>query len=150
MYVGLLRFHEVFFGDVAGLETALETVFDKYREGDSLLFGPGDGWRGWPKDATQDDLKATIDGPTAQRKLDVGSVKDSSDGEKTQHIWSRILVPGKLKSNSSDDKPLKASADLGRYAREAFAAQDTCRFVLGFPLCGSLDLGTLSSWGDRV
>ncbi|QYS93445.1 Pkinase_fungal domain-containing protein [Trichoderma simmonsii] len=32
MYVGLPRFHEIFFGDVAGLEAASEAVFDKCQE----------------------------------------------------------------------------------------------------------------------
>ncbi|KAJ4865026.1 hypothetical protein T069G_01556 [Trichoderma breve] len=40
IYVGLPRFHGVFFGDVAGLGAASEAVFDKCQEGDSLLFGP--------------------------------------------------------------------------------------------------------------
>jgi len=31
----------------------------------------------------------------------------------------------------------KAWFDLGRYARVVLAAQDSCRFVLGFTLCGS-------------
>jgi hypothetical protein len=30
----------------------------------------------------------------------------------------------------------KAWFDLGRYARVVLAAQDSCRFVLGFTLCG--------------
>ncbi|UKZ74028.1 hypothetical protein TrVFT333_001682 [Trichoderma virens FT-333] len=32
MHVGLPRFHEVFFGDVAGLQAASEAVFDKCQE----------------------------------------------------------------------------------------------------------------------
>jgi len=47
-------------------------------------------------------------------------------------------VPGELKSNSSADTAAKAWLDLGRYAREVLAAQDTRRFVLGFIVCGSL------------
>ncbi|KAL6807586.1 hypothetical protein GGI42DRAFT_351039 [Trichoderma sp. SZMC 28013] len=170
MYVGLPRFHEVFFGDVAGLEAASEAVFEKCQEGDSPLFDPGDGWRGWPKGANQDDVldwftetcnelaalaedhnpnpspqrrplvqpNTPVDGSTAQRKLDVGFVKDQSAGEKPRHTWSQILVPGELKSNPSDDKPSGAWVDLGRYAREVLAVQDTRRYVLGFTLCGSL------------
>lgn len=53
MYVGLLRFHQVFFGDMAGFEAASAAVFDKCQEGDSSLLSPGDGWRGWLKDANQ-------------------------------------------------------------------------------------------------
>ncbi|KAH7271716.1 hypothetical protein B0J15DRAFT_461736 [Fusarium solani] len=43
-----------------------------------------------------------------------------------------------LKSNPSADKASEAWLDLGRYAREVLAAQDTRRFALGFALCGSL------------
>ncbi|PTB60681.1 hypothetical protein M431DRAFT_489455 [Trichoderma harzianum CBS 226.95] len=42
MYVDLPRFHEFFFGDVAGLEAASEAIFDKCQESDSPLVGPGD------------------------------------------------------------------------------------------------------------
>ena len=56
MYVGLPRFHETFFGGVAGLQTTSETVFKKCLEGDDPLFSAG--WRGWPKDAIQDSVLA--------------------------------------------------------------------------------------------
>lgn len=49
-----------------------------------------------------------------------------------------MLVPGELKSNPLADKASKAWLDLGTYAREVLAAQDSRRFVLGFTLCGSL------------
>jgi len=47
-------------------------------------------------------------------------------------------MPGELKSNPSADKALEAWLDLGRYAREVLATQDTCRFILGFTIYGSL------------
>ena len=47
-------------------------------------------------------------------------------------------MPGELKSNPSADIASKAWLNLGRYAREVLAAQETRRFVLGFTLCGSL------------
>lgn len=59
-------------------------------------------------------------------------------GKDSKYHWSHILVPGELKSNRSADKASKAWLDLGRYAREVLAAQDTRRFVLGFTLCGPL------------
>ncbi|KAK3369809.1 hypothetical protein B0T24DRAFT_488694, partial [Lasiosphaeria ovina] len=52
--------------------------------------------------------------------------------------WSQILVPGELKSNPSADIAPKAWLDLGTYAREVLATQDSRRFVLGFTICGSL------------
>lgn len=54
MYVRLPRFYETFFGSVAGLEAASEAVFKKCVEGDNPLFSAG--WRGWRKDANQDDV----------------------------------------------------------------------------------------------
>lgn len=71
------------------------------------------------------------------RKLDVGFIgKQDADG--SNHHWSHILIPGELKSNSDLDTASKTWLDLGRYVREAFAAQDSRRFVLGFTLCGSI------------
>ncbi|KAF1354391.1 hypothetical protein EJ07DRAFT_132963 [Lizonia empirigonia] len=78
-----------------------------------------------------------VQGSTADRKLDVGFVDDPSAGVDSKCHWSQILVPGELKSNPSADKASKAWLDLGRYARDVFAAQDSRRFVLGFTLCGS-------------
>ena len=79
-----------------------------------------------------------LQGSTADRKLDVGFVDGEGAGVNSKHHWSRILVPGELKSNPLADKASKAWLDLGRYAREVLAAQDSRRFVLGFTLCGSL------------
>lgn len=79
-----------------------------------------------------------LQGSTADRKLDVGFVDDEGAGIDSTHHWSRILVPGELKSNPLADKASKAWLDLGRYAREVLAAQDSRRFVLSFTICGSL------------
>ncbi|KAF2174640.1 hypothetical protein K469DRAFT_648104 [Zopfia rhizophila CBS 207.26] len=79
-----------------------------------------------------------VQGSTADRKLDVGFVDDPSAGVDSKCHWSQILIPGELKSNPSADRASKAWLDLGRYAREVLAAQDSRRFVLGFTLCGSL------------
>jgi hypothetical protein len=79
-----------------------------------------------------------LQGSTADRKLDVGFVDDPSAGEDSKCHWKHILVPGELKSNPSADIASKAWLDLGRYAREVLAAQDTRQFVLGFTLCGPL------------
>jgi hypothetical protein len=63
-------------------------------------------------------------------------VDDLNAGEDSKCHWSQILVLGKFKKNPLADTASKAWLDLGRYAREVFAAQDTRRFVLGFTLCG--------------
>ncbi|KAJ5318315.1 hypothetical protein N7476_004735 [Penicillium atrosanguineum] len=78
-----------------------------------------------------------IQGSTAERKLDIGFVSDADAKKDTHCHWSQILVPVELKSNPATDTASKAWLDLGRYAREVLAAQDTRRFVLGFTLCGS-------------
>ncbi|EXL64384.1 hypothetical protein FOPG_19350 [Fusarium oxysporum f. sp. conglutinans race 2 54008] len=79
-----------------------------------------------------------IQGSTGERKLDIGSVKNTSAGKDSRCRWSLILVPGKLKSNPSADKASMAWLDLGRHAREVLVAQNTRRFVLSFTICGSL------------
>jgi hypothetical protein len=79
-----------------------------------------------------------LQGSTAERKLDIGFVDDLNAGEDSKCHWSQILVPGELKKNPLADAASKAWLDLGRYAREVLAAQDTRRFVLGFTLCGPL------------
>lgn len=104
MFVGLPRFHETFFGQVADLQTASKAVFKKCIEDGESLFS--NGWSGWPRDANQDDVLSwfaelseklatlaedyksipthrrrplaqpnkPIQGSTAERKLDVGFV----------------------------------------------------------------------------
>jgi hypothetical protein len=79
-----------------------------------------------------------LQGSIADRKLDIGFVDAPNAGVNSKCRWSHILIPGELKSNPSADKASKAWLDLGRYAREVLAAQDSRRFVLGFTLCGSL------------
>ncbi|PKY05935.1 hypothetical protein P168DRAFT_250930 [Aspergillus campestris IBT 28561] len=82
---------------------------------------------GWPHQPLQ--------GSIAARKLDVGFVRSSQmTGDQTH--WSHILVMGELKRSPKMDTTSSTWLDLGRYAREVFAAQDTRRFVLGFTLCG--------------
>ncbi|KAI1673447.1 Monoamine oxidase N [Pyrenophora tritici-repentis] len=115
LYVGIPGFFEAFFEDVLGLRPAAQAVFDKCREEIALSTGS-----------------------TADRKLDIGFVDDLNAGVNSKCRWSQILIPGELKSNPLADKASKAWLDLGRYAREVLAAQDSRRFVLGFTLCGSL------------
>ncbi|KAG8664999.1 uncharacterized protein FPOAC1_012977 [Fusarium poae] len=54
MYVGLRRFHDAYFGGVAGLDAASQAFFDQCVEASDPLFE--DGWKGWPEDAKQDDV----------------------------------------------------------------------------------------------
>ncbi|KAI1313249.1 serine/threonine-protein kinase Sgk2 [Xylaria venustula] len=168
LYVGVPRFRETFFGAVADLQTASELFFKKCIEGNTPRFRRGwIGWPKdanqddvlcWFAELSEElaafaeHYKSTlthrrrplaqpnrpIQGSTAERKLDVGFVSDQKAGKDSRCHWRQILVPGELKSNPSADTASKAWLDLGRYAREVLAAQDTRRFVLGFTLCGSL------------
>jgi hypothetical protein len=168
MHVGLRNFHATYFGDVADLETASEAFFKQCIEASNPLFDRGwRGWPENAKQddvlrwfaelseklaAFAEDYKSSptrqrrplakpnepIDGSIGKRKMDVGFVNDPKAGKDSRCHWSQILVPGELKSNPSADKASEAWLDLGRYAREVLAAQDTRRFVLGFTLCGSL------------
>ncbi len=167
MYIRVPGFHERFFGGVAELDTISESVFKRCMEGDNPLFCEGwNGWpkdanqedvlsfiaqlsdqlvnlaedhMSTPKHRRRPLAQPNkpIQGSTAERKLDIGFVNDPTAGKNYRCHWSQILIPGELKSNPSADTASKAWLDLGRYAREVLAAQDTRRFVLGFTLCGS-------------
>ena len=153
---------------MAGLEAASGAFFKKCMEGSNPLFSKGwsewpkdanqDAVLSWFADLTErlavfaDDYKSTpthrrrllvlpntpIQGSRAEHKMDVGFVDIPEAGKYSRCHWSQVLIPGELKSNPSADIASKAWLDLGKYAREVLAAQDTCRFVLGFTICGSL------------
>ncbi|KAJ5318441.1 hypothetical protein N7476_004861 [Penicillium atrosanguineum] len=167
LYVGLPHFRSTFFGAVSGLQQGSEAVFQRCIEGSDSLFVNGwKGWPNdanqekvlsWFADLSEKLATISADyspvtarlrrplaqpnkpiqGSTAERKLDIGFVNDADAKKDTHCHWSQILVPGELKSNPAADTASKAWLDLGRYAREVLAAQDTRRFVLGFTLCGS-------------
>ncbi|KAL2168365.1 hypothetical protein VTG60DRAFT_7343 [Thermothelomyces hinnuleus] len=168
MYVDLGGFHKTYFGSVPNLGTVSKKFFEECLEGSDPLFDNGwKGWPqeakqddvlSWFADFTE-KLAAfaesynsapvhtrrplakpdePIDGSVGKRKMDVGFVNDPGAKKDSRCHWSQILVPGELKSNPSADIPSEAWLDLGRYAREVLAAQDTRRFVLGFTVCGSL------------
>ncbi|KAE8400506.1 hypothetical protein BDV37DRAFT_274354 [Aspergillus pseudonomiae] len=81
-----------------------------------------------------------LQGSSTKRKLDVAIVKDIDQQieEGGPFDWSRVLVPGELKSSPDLDTASNTWRDLGRYAREVFSSQETRRFVLGFTLCGPI------------
>lgn len=168
MYVGLRDFHKTYFGDVRNLQTASETFFSHCLEGSNPLFHDGwSGWPkeakqeevlSWFTDFTErlatfaegydnapvrkrrslaKNPDQPIAGSVGKRKMDIGFV-DNLSAVNDSRCDCQMLVPGELKSNPSADRPSEAWLDLGRYAREVLAAQDSRRFVLGFTLCGSL------------
>lgn len=168
MYVGLRSFYNTYFGRVTDLEMTSEAFFEMCQEGGEPLFDNGwTGWPedakqedvlSWFADFSEKLAKfaegktsvptrqrrplakpnKTIDGSIGKRKMDVGFVNDPEAGKESRCHWSQVLVPGELKSNRAADKASEAWLDLGRYAREVLAAQDTRHFVLGFSICGSL------------
>jgi Fungal protein kinase len=79
-----------------------------------------------------------LSGSTPKRKLDIGFANGMETSENFRYDWSKILVPGELKSNPNADRRTDTWLDLARYARHVLTAQDTRRFVLGFTLCGSI------------
>ncbi|KAK7972490.1 hypothetical protein PG988_006624 [Apiospora saccharicola] len=117
---------------VADLDTVSEATFQKCKGGEIPLFD--EGWQGWPKDTNQDVLH-WFAGVWRKRKLDVGFVSDPNATQDSRCHWPQILVR-ELKSNPAADKPSEAWLDLGRYAQEVLAAQDTRRFVLASPSAG--------------
>lgn len=66
-----------------------------------------------------------LEGSITKRKLDIGFVDDINATESSRCHWSQILVPGELKNDKKYDSPSSVWLDLGRYAREVLAAQDS-------------------------
>ncbi|KAK4135944.1 hypothetical protein BT67DRAFT_461555 [Trichocladium antarcticum] len=145
IYIGLQDLYKTYFGDIPNLENASETFFEQNCLGGSNpLFSGQDDVLSWFVVFTEklaafaescDSAPAhkrrplakpnkPIAGSVGKRKMDIGFMDDDSG-----YHWSQILVPGELKSNPSADRPSEARLDLGRYAREVLAAQDTRRFV---------------------
>jgi hypothetical protein len=167
LYVGIPKFWDKYFGGVDELEAASEVFFEQCRRGARPMFVDGwtswptsakeDEVLQWLSSFSKElatfaanrrssparprrplaKLNTPIYGSVGIRKLDIGFVNDTEAQADTTCRWSQILVPGGLKSNPSADKASEAWFDLGRYAREVLAAQDTRRFVIGFTICGA-------------
>jgi hypothetical protein len=58
LYVGVPGFFDAFFGDVPGLRTAAQAVFDKCKERNGPLFWAESGWQGWPEGAKERDVQS--------------------------------------------------------------------------------------------
>ncbi|KAJ0103725.1 hypothetical protein J7T55_001741 [Diaporthe amygdali] len=145
LYVGLPEFRTIYFGRVAGWsgwpkDANQDEVLSWFADLCEKLAAFAKDYRSDPADRRRPVAQPNkpIHGSTGERKLDVGFVDDPKAEKDSRCHWSQILVPGELKSNPLADKASKAWLDLGTYAREVLAAQDTRRFVLGFTLCGSL------------
>ncbi|KAK7433957.1 hypothetical protein Landi51_13731 [Colletotrichum acutatum] len=86
----------------------------------------------------REDAGATCESPEVQRDTSAEPLNLAQHANAWFDGGPQTGLPGELKSNPSADTASKAWIDLGRYAREVLAAQDTRRFVMGFTLCGSL------------
>jgi hypothetical protein len=58
--------------------------------------------------------------------------------EHYQHSWHNVLVPGKLKSDPSQDGETEVYLRLASYVREVFGAQCGRRYVHAFSICGDI------------
>ncbi|KAM5440864.1 hypothetical protein MferCBS31731_004003 [Microsporum ferrugineum] len=166
IYVDITGFYDTFFGDVPELQARAQAVLERCMEGEDPLYREEIGWRAWPEDTKEAPVLAwllevidkitqffegcvsgepirrrplaqphkPIQGSTAERKLDVGFMDGTDPLEDGKYAWSQILVPGELKNDPGYDT--QSRLDLGRYAREVLAAQDSRHFVPGFTLCG--------------
>lgn len=54
MYVGIPRFFEAFFGEIA--EPAAQIVFKRCKAGHNPLYQEKSGWQGWPEEAKESDV----------------------------------------------------------------------------------------------
>jgi hypothetical protein len=54
--IGVPHFHEAFFGEIEGLETAATAVFMKCQKGIDPLYSEELGWRDWPQGAKEKDV----------------------------------------------------------------------------------------------
>ncbi|KAJ8131534.1 hypothetical protein O1611_g2086 [Lasiodiplodia mahajangana] len=177
MYVDVPNFQEAFFGGIPDLKTASEDIFQKCTQGTQPLFQQ-QGWAGWPEDARLDSVltwfanlverllqlaqhcKSTAqrllaqpntppNGSVAGCGLYVGFVDDRKVVDKAlKYHWSRILIPGVLKSNPDDDVASEAHLDIAKYVKKNLYyptnAPDGQRFVLtilGFLWMGDVALG---------
>jgi hypothetical protein len=56
MYLGRPGFFQVFFGEVADLQSTAQVVFERCCEGDNPLYQEESGWQGWPEEAKERDV----------------------------------------------------------------------------------------------
>ena len=113
MYVGLRNFHDKYFGGVADLETASTAFFKQCVQGSNPLFE--DGWRGWPKDANQDDVLSWF--ADFCEKLSA-----FADGQKSTRTYQRrpLAKPNKPIQGSTGERKL----DVG-FVNDTNAGKDS-------------------------
>jgi hypothetical protein len=98
------------------------------------------GWCEWPKGANEDEVLrwfvkefAEDHGwtPITRRKLDIGFVNDWKASEEPQ---TPLVAYPHARKAEEQSRLRHTLQDLGRYAREVLATQDTHRFVQGLGL----------------
>ncbi|EER38501.1 conserved hypothetical protein [Histoplasma capsulatum H143] len=144
------KFFETYFGNITGLDSTAQAVLDKCKEGDNPLYNEERGWQDWPATAVEKEVLKWLS-QVIRSLVQFAEAYDATqrinwrplarpfqplEGSITKCHWSQILVPGELKNDKKYDSSSSVWLDLGRYAREVLAAQDSQCFILGFALCG--------------
>ncbi|KAK4132071.1 hypothetical protein BT67DRAFT_451324 [Trichocladium antarcticum] len=140
IYVGLRDFYKTYFGDVPNLETVSETFFEDCLGGSNLLFG--NGWRGWPEEAKQDDVLSWFVDFTEKLAAFIESYNSAPVYKRRPLAKPDEPIAGSIRKRKMDigfvadpsagkdsrchwsqilvPSELKTRLDLGRYAREVF------------------------------
>ncbi|OIW22201.1 hypothetical protein CONLIGDRAFT_687767 [Coniochaeta ligniaria NRRL 30616] len=107
--VGISGFHDTYFGDVAGLDTASEAFVDDETNVLSWFtafverLGAFAEKRKPALAPRRTPNPKYISGSTARRKFNIGLVDSLDPSIGSKHHWSQVPVPGELKSNPSAD-----------------------------------------------
>ncbi|KAF9782575.1 hypothetical protein IL306_010657 [Fusarium sp. DS 682] len=119
MYVGVRHFHDAYFGGVAGLDAASQAFFKQCVEGSDPLFE--DGWKGWPRDANQDDVLSWF----ADFSDKLAAFAGSHESIPThQHRRRPLAQPNKPIQGSTGERKL----DIG-FVKDTSAGKDSrCRW----------------------
>ncbi|KAG7402743.1 hypothetical protein Forpe1208_v017044 [Fusarium oxysporum f. sp. rapae] len=119
MYVGLRCFHDTYFGGVAGLDAASQAFFKQCVEGSDPLFE--DGWKGWPRDANQDDVLSWFANFSDKLAAFAGSHESIPTH---QHRRRPLAQPNKPIQGSTGERKL----DIG-FVKDTSAGKDSrCRW----------------------
>ncbi|KAI1825468.1 hypothetical protein F4861DRAFT_537932 [Xylaria intraflava] len=100
IYVGLHKFHETYFGAVVDLEKASKAFFNQCMGDSDPLFD--NGWRGWPKDAKQDDVLHWLESFCEKLASFAESYKSSPVGQRALLTQPNTLVKGSVARRKMD------------------------------------------------
>jgi hypothetical protein len=119
MHVDVPGFFKAFFGEVAGLVSAAQAVFDKCKEGDNPLYREESGWRGWPEGAKERDVLSWF-APLIDRLLDFA--EKHRRGSRTRR--RPLVQPHQPLQDSTADRKL----DIGFVDDPSAGVDSKCRW----------------------